>query len=606
MKDTLKRLTCMLLALIMVAGMFPVSVFADAENTISDDAGRTVSNVISPLQPDGEPEVPEEPAEEPVVEPVEEIPEVPVFDTTKPIKYQAEHSTPFSVLKVLTEAGAPVNTIIGVTGDMEGRVFASASGSDWLLTPYAYFEKIKLSVTARDYPDGEEAVYTIILSDPDPVPVAKPAVTLTATVDNTTIIVDAPEGAFPEGIQLRAAKADPAGLLVALLKDIGYPNEMAAELAQKIIESGADLSAYIQNFTLTFYLPAEPNRSIEPSVDVEVKFENLSISTEDVVGFHDDGTSVDKLNTEANGDIVTVSVPSFSETGFGDRKGVVTLLNGVRGESTIDWVNEYGAPCNPTDENPDGTSRFLEFLKWLGDAYYKPGGRFYNPNKILLSVTGPTGATPVDEDTYLAGQTLRYDVTYFFDAADSFADNPYPASLKLFNDYENIVLKIKLPEGLYLGQSAFQTLSSTTVTEGGKNYTVYTLGFPSTVSANSTEEDGFWFEVFIGNNGTALSINDYDFPDDMISLYAEWTVRDKRTGDPGVPLAGGEYELTATTTVNDIHTITPDKWGVEKTSFGTPTVDKANKTVTFKWQVNVGMLGTDGETLLTKNTDYDT
>lgn len=102
MKETLKRLTCMLLALIMVAGMFPVSVFAEAEDPISVDAGSTVSNVIGPLQPEGEPEAPQEPTEEPAGEtpevPSEQVPEAPVFDTAEPIHYRTPHNSTFSLL----------------------------------------------------------------------------------------------------------------------------------------------------------------------------------------------------------------------------------------------------------------------------------------------------------------------------------------------------------------------------------------------------------------------------------------------------------------------------------------------------------------------------
>ncbi len=50
MKDTLKRLTCVLLALIMVAGTFPFSVFAESEDDTGTDKPSTVSsNVIEPL-----------------------------------------------------------------------------------------------------------------------------------------------------------------------------------------------------------------------------------------------------------------------------------------------------------------------------------------------------------------------------------------------------------------------------------------------------------------------------------------------------------------------------------------------------------------------------
>ena len=169
MKETLKRLTCMLLALIMVAGMFPVSVFAEAENPISVDAGSTVSNVIGPI---GAPEASQEPAqvpmEEVVEEPAEVVPEVPAFDATQPIKYQVENAKTFSVLDVLVGAGAPANAITNLTGELAGKSDATPINGDWRLTPYNYFDSVELSITAKNAPDGEEAVYTVILSNPDP------------------------------------------------------------------------------------------------------------------------------------------------------------------------------------------------------------------------------------------------------------------------------------------------------------------------------------------------------------------------------------------------------------------------------------------------------
>ena len=193
-----------------------------------------------------------------------------------------------------------------------GKLDTTPTGGDWRLTSYNYFDSLELSVSAKDSPDGEEAVYTVILSNPDPSkPVPMPPVTLTATVDNTTIIVDAPEGAFPEGIRMSAVKADPKPLLAAALEEIGYAPEEAVALAQTIIASGEDLSAFIQNFTLTFYLPDYPSEEIEPKKEVEVRFENLAIGTEEIAAFHEDGSSVDKLEADANAAGVTVSIPVF-------------------------------------------------------------------------------------------------------------------------------------------------------------------------------------------------------------------------------------------------------------------------------------------------------
>ncbi|MBQ1712127.1 MAG: hypothetical protein II024_02740, partial [Firmicutes bacterium] len=90
-----------------------------------------------------------------------------------------------------------------------------------------------------------------------------------------------------------------------------------------------------------------------------------------------------------------------------------------------------------------------------------------------------------------------------------------------------------------------------------------------------------------GGNGTDDAINTYDFPDDMVSLYANWTVVNKYD-EPNED--ANTYELTVTNTTKDLKTVSPDNWGVEKLPFGEPQLDKTNNTVTFKWKVNVGMI----------------
>ena len=203
---------------------------------------------------------------------------------------------------------------------MSGTALASENEST--AAEEAVTEPVAEPESTAEPEDGEEAVYTVILANPDPLkPVPMPPVTLTATVDNTIIIVDAPEGAFPEGIQLRAVKADPADLLLAALEEIGYSGEEAVERAQMIIDSGVDLSAYIQNFDMTFYLPEEPEKEIEPEKEVEVRFENLPISTEDVAVFHVGDDSVEKLESETNGTDVSAIVPSFSGPAILDLAG---------------------------------------------------------------------------------------------------------------------------------------------------------------------------------------------------------------------------------------------------------------------------------------------
>ncbi len=111
-----------------------------------------------------------------ISESVDEVPEEPApFDPSIPIRYRAANNETVSTLTILAEAGAPANVITGFAGDTEGKLYVISQNSDWLLTPYTYFDSVELSVTATDYlsadPAEAEDVYTIILSNPDPAPV---------------------------------------------------------------------------------------------------------------------------------------------------------------------------------------------------------------------------------------------------------------------------------------------------------------------------------------------------------------------------------------------------------------------------------------------------
>ena len=94
------------------------------------------------------------------------------FDPSVPITRQINHRETVSVLSIMAEAGAPVNVITHLSGETEGKVAYVNQNRDWLLTPFNYFDSLELSVTATDYlapdPDAASAVYTVILSNPDP------------------------------------------------------------------------------------------------------------------------------------------------------------------------------------------------------------------------------------------------------------------------------------------------------------------------------------------------------------------------------------------------------------------------------------------------------
>ncbi len=253
MKETLKRLTCMLLALIMVAGMFPVSVFAEeTENPISVDAGSTVSNVIEPLWPDEE-----------IVEETGNA-----FNPAEPITYQAENNKTFSLLSVLTGAGAPVNVIKSFTGETEEKVAYVSQNDDVLLTPYAFFDSTELSVTATDClaedPAAAEAVYTVVLSNPDPDAPVELALSLdqTQTVNGIVVTVKAEERVFPADAVLSVTEAEmdePAEAAVTAVRDQKWEPVTSSAVEIKITDIDGELLLPADGHSISISLsPAEP------------------------------------------------------------------------------------------------------------------------------------------------------------------------------------------------------------------------------------------------------------------------------------------------------------------------------------------------------------
>lgn len=96
--------------------------------------------------------------------------EAPAEETMKeapaPIACRADLHQTVYVASVLRDAGASVNLVKWVSGEMEGRLVRAEVNGDWLLTPYVYFNNLELTVLASD--GKEDTLYTIIFSCPDP------------------------------------------------------------------------------------------------------------------------------------------------------------------------------------------------------------------------------------------------------------------------------------------------------------------------------------------------------------------------------------------------------------------------------------------------------
>ena len=102
----------------------------------------------------------------------EEFPDAAAEPLSGLIRYEFKDGKPVSVLSVLNDAGAEVNMIRKVTRESEGWFFSTGtSDGDWLLTPYAYFDSMEVSVTAGWFDTADASIinaeYKLMLSYPD-------------------------------------------------------------------------------------------------------------------------------------------------------------------------------------------------------------------------------------------------------------------------------------------------------------------------------------------------------------------------------------------------------------------------------------------------------
>lgn len=249
-----------------------------------------------------------------------------------------------------------------------------------------------------------------------------------------------------------------------------------------------------------------------------------------------------------------------------------------------------------------------ERMKEQADAWYGEGGT-YNP-KVSVTIT------PSPSNQLLAGSVLDYTVAYTFRHAENWEEGY--SGQTAFYDYYGIydeddpdseanhpnTVTIHLPAGLLLTGSGLPgEITNDPADPDNKNTAIehtYTLPFPKRIEASAMHST-FTITIYVGNNGTEDSINEYVFPEDMVTLSTTFEVLDKQ--DPRNYTTVGEYTHTVTASPEPITTYSPDQWGVKKT--GVPEETKYNetdKTVTFTWDVEVGML--EDDEIKTLNADY--
>ncbi len=207
-----------------------------------------------------------------------------------------------------------------------------------------------------------------------------PAVVLTQTMeDGTVITVDAPEDAFPEGVQMQVTVINPWDVLAALLREKGYSAGDAQQLASELIASkDVRVRDYVAAYDISFYLPKEGNKEIEPAKKVEVTFSNVDVEAKkksQIETFHieDNGeaTKVDAHNPsiDAAGNVeATVKTDSFSiYVVDGDVDAMLGMLYAADGESSATFYEDLSVFDKGTFTITDADGNVTENFGKPGD-----------------------------------------------------------------------------------------------------------------------------------------------------------------------------------------------------------------------------------------------
>ena len=163
----------------------------------------------------------------------------------------------------------------------------------------------------------------------------------------TVILVSAPEGAFPAGVQMRASVVEPKQVVGAIAE--ATPDDDAVNAEQ------------IAAYDISFYLPADPETEIEPRKAVQVSFENLPLQDEVTKGSSLEVWHIDDSQAANAGDIekqstdgdVSVSIKAQSFSTYAIRAKAPRVTSNYTFDSQVDLSDDISV-------TPDNTTALTE------------------------------------------------------------------------------------------------------------------------------------------------------------------------------------------------------------------------------------------------------
>lgn len=165
--------------------------------------------------------------------------------------------------------------------------------------------------------------------------------------DGSEILVSAPEGAFPEGVQMRASVVEPEQVVGAIAE--ATPDDDAVNAEQ------------IAAYDISFYLPADPDTEIEPRKAVQVNFENLPLQDEVTKGSSLEVWHIDDSQAANAGDIekqstdgdVSVSIKALAFSTYAIRAKAPRVTSNYTFDSLVDLSDDISV-------TPDNTKALTE------------------------------------------------------------------------------------------------------------------------------------------------------------------------------------------------------------------------------------------------------
>ena len=256
-------------------------------------------------------------------------------------------------------------------------------------------------------------------------------------------------------------------------------------------------------------------------------------------------------------------------------------------ENEINLLNEGEDEEQKTD---------LQDLKDMAESYFgNPSSDTYL-DMLDVSMVQTAGG---ENGTIMTGDQITYRVTYGTKGSPLFDYNP-PQSL--IDTYKGISVTVQLPEGLTITQDLINKIKADNgniedITPAGNN--AWTFKIKGTMDAASDSNQSFTITALADKNGTKAIGTTYSFPENAVSMSANFDVINKFDGKSEV-LKNYPQTVSKTPDIPELTTTSPDEWIVKKTvdedqggTSGDPagvTIDRAANTVTVHYQIEVGMI----------------